>query len=300
MDIDCGTADHPSTTGAAAAHLPLRQHWREYAMEAWGLGTFMVSAGLVTTMLEYPGSPLRHWISDGDLRRLLIGLAMGLTAIAIIYSPWGKQSGAHLNPAVTLTFLRLGKIRPRDAAGYVVAQVAGGLAGVLLVWAVMGSSFSEPPVHFVTTKPGAGGAGPAFAAEVGMSFAIMLMVLAALSHRRTSGLVGIFAGILVATYITVFGPISGMSINPARSFASALPAQLWDFLWIYVTAPVIGMLLAVEVFRVSRWSRSWICAKLNHDHRYRCIHCGHHPATAAVGGREGSRPMRIDRDERIV
>jgi aquaporin Z len=103
-------ADEPLTPGEA-----MRKHWPEYLMEAWGLGTFMVSAGLVTTLLEYPHSPIEQAIGSPDLRRVLIGLAMGFTAIAIIYSPWGKRCGAHLNPAVTLTFLRLGKIKALDA-----------------------------------------------------------------------------------------------------------------------------------------------------------------------------------------
>jgi aquaporin Z len=119
-------------------------------MEAWGLGTFMVSAGLITTPLEYPNSPIHGAIQDPDLRRVLIGLAMGLTAIAIIYSPWGKQCGAHLNPAVTLTFLRLGKIKAVDATFYFIARFFGGVLGVLLTWAVLGSAFAEPRVHLST------------------------------------------------------------------------------------------------------------------------------------------------------
>jgi aquaporin Z len=107
----------------------LRHHWPEYLMEAWGLGTFMVSAGVFGTLLFHPASPVARAVPDPLALRALMGVLMGLTAVALIYSPWGRQSGAHLNPAVTLTFLRLGKVRPWDALFYVLAQAAGGTAG---------------------------------------------------------------------------------------------------------------------------------------------------------------------------
>lgn len=272
-------ATEPLSTGDV-----MRKHWPEYLMEAWGLGTFMVSAGLFTTLLEYPGSPVHRAIADADLRRALIGLAMGVTAIGIIYSPWGKQSGAHLNPAVTLTFLRLGKIHRSDAAFYILAQFAGGALGVMLVWAVLGDGFGNPPVDFVNTRPGPAGSGLAYLTEVGMSFGIMLMVLTALAHERTMRLVGVFAGLMVAAYIAVLAPLSGMSINPARTFASALPSHLWEHLWIYFTAPPMGMLLAVEVFRLAKFGHRRFCAKLDHDQHYRCIHCGYEPTDIRTGG----------------
>src|SRR5579863_10242230 len=100
----------------------LAKHWPEYVIEALALGTLMISACLVTSALEYPGSPVHSLLTNPDLRRAIIGIAMGLTAIALIYSPWGKRSGAHMNPAVTLSFLRLGKIAPTDAAFYIFAQ----------------------------------------------------------------------------------------------------------------------------------------------------------------------------------
>ena len=108
------------------------QHWPEYLIEAWALGAFMVSAALVTALLEHPSSPVHQLLPNGNARRALIGLAMGLTAIGLIYSPWGQQSGAHMNPATTLTFLRLGKVQPWDAVFYISAQFIGGLCGVLL------------------------------------------------------------------------------------------------------------------------------------------------------------------------
>lgn len=252
-------------------------HWPEYLIESWGLGTFMVSAGLFATMLEYPGSPVHEAIFDPAVRRALMGIAMGLTAIGIIYSPWGKRSGAHLNPAVTLAFLRLGKIKQVDAGFYIVAQFVGGALGVALIWALLGAAFADPPVFFVNTVPGRGGATLAFIVEFAMALGLMTMVIWSLHTERLMPKIGLFAGIFVATYILLFAPVSGMSINPARSFASALSAGLWDFLWLYFIAPVAGMLVAAELFCRVTHNRGAFCAKLNHDFAYRCIHCGHDP-----------------------
>ena len=91
----------------------------------------MISAGLFTILLEHPSSPLRNAISDPFLRRMLIGIAMGCTAIVIVFSPLGKRSGAHFNPAVTLAFWRLGKVKGWDALFYIIAQFLGSIAGVL-------------------------------------------------------------------------------------------------------------------------------------------------------------------------
>jgi glycerol uptake facilitator-like aquaporin len=100
----------------------LKEHWPEYLMEAAGLGIFMVSACVFGALLEYPVSPVHQTIRDPIVRRILMGLARGLTAVGLIYSPWGKQSGAHFNPAITLTFCWLGKVKAWDACFYTVAQ----------------------------------------------------------------------------------------------------------------------------------------------------------------------------------
>jgi len=264
----------------------LREHWPEYLIEAWGLGTFMVAAGAFGTLLEYPDSPVRKAIPNGGVRLGMMGLAMGLTAVAIIYSPLGKRSGAHINPAVTLSFWRLGKVNTIDAGFYILAQFVGGTVGVLLVWAILGSAFSEPPIQFVNTLPGHAGVAIAFLTEVAMACGLMLMILTALSWARLMPLVGLFAGIMVGTYIALLAPLSGMSINPARTFASTVPAGELSYLWLYFAAPVLGMLLAVEIFRFAHLGRGWFCAKLNHDDAYRCIHCGHEPAR----GYQDARP----------
>jgi aquaporin Z len=265
----------------------LRQHWPEYMMEAAGLGLFMVSACGFGTLLESPLSPVRQAIADPLLRRFLMGLAMALTAVSLIYSPWGKQSGAHFNPAVTLTFLRLGKVPSWDALFYVLAQFVGGVTGVLIAVMVLGPTLAQPPVHYVVTLPGMGGVGVAFAAEVMITFLLMSVILTVANTPGLARYTGLFAGALVATYITVEAPLSGMSMNPARTFASALPAQAWTALWVYFSAPLLGMLCASELYVRRYGLQQVICAKLHHQNAKRCIfaQCGyrqrHHAQQAA-------------------
>jgi len=254
----------------------VRRHWPEYLMEAAELGLFMISATVITALLQHPASPVRQALPDALGRRALAGLAMGATAVAIIYSPLGQQSGAHFNPAVTLTFFRLGKIAARDAAFYVLAQFLGGVSGVLISALFLGMVIAHPSVHYAATRPGVYGVGPAFAAELVISFVLMLTVLSVSNSKRLARLTPLFAGALVATYITFESPISGMSMNPARTLGSALPAGVFTALWIYFTAPLLGMFLAAEAYLRSGPSRRVYCAKINHRTHRRCIfHCSY-------------------------
>ena len=257
----------------------LKCHWPEYLMEAACLGLFMVSAFTFGAILEHPASPLHETIPYSVLRRFLMGVAMGSTAILIIYSPWGKQSGAHINPSTTLTFLRLGKVAKWDAIFYVIAQFGGGVTGALLASAVLSARVSHPSVNYVVTMPGSAGIAAAFVAEVAISFILMSVILRVSNNTRLHKLTGLCAGALVATYITLEAPISGMSMNPARTLASAVPAHYWTALWLYFTAPLIGMLAAAEVHLRSRSPRI-ACAKLHHENPKRCIFCGK-PASKA-------------------
>ena len=252
----------------------LREHWPEYLCEAAELGLFMISAGLFTILLHHPGSPVLNFIPSEFTRRMLTGIAMGSTAIALVFSPLGKRSGAHFNPAVTLTFWRLGKVKNWDAVFYIVAQFIGGIAGVFAVTLFVREAISHPTVNYAATLPGMRGVVVAFIAEFAIAFVLVSVVLRVSNTPHIARYTGLFAGALVATYITLEAPFSGMSMNPARTFASAVPAQYWTALWIYFTAPLIGMLSAAEVYVRIRGSHSVACAKLHHENHKRCIFCG--------------------------
>ncbi len=251
----------------------LKRHWPEYLMEAAGLGIFMISACLFVALLEYPDSPVHRVLADSTLRRVLIGIAMGLTAVGIVYSPWGKQSGAHLNPSFTLTFLRLGKVEGKDAMFYVIAQFIGGAAGVWLTAKVVGIPISHPSVNYVATVPGTFGPAVAFWAEFIISFLMMTVVLRVSNHPQLARYTGLFAGALVAIYIGFEAPLSGMSMNPARTLGSAFFSKVWTGLWIYFTAPPLGMLFAAEVYLTEKGKAGINCAKLHHQNNKRCIFC---------------------------
>jgi len=277
--LDVGGADpfHSATVTWHRCRHPsrdvptIRSHWPEYASEALCLALFMVSAAAFATLLRHPLSPLSAWMPAAALQRVPMGIAMGLTLVTIVYSPLGRRSGAHMNPALTLTFLRLGKIAPLDAAGYVVAQFAGGAAGIGAATALLGGLPADPSVNFVATVPGPAGPAVAFTAEAVISFGMMLVVLTISNTTRLMRTTGVCAGLVVAACIVVEAPLSGMSMNPARTFAPALLAHTTQSLWIYFTAPPLGMLVAAELFVRLRSVDAVRCAKFDHPANVRCI-----------------------------
>jgi len=263
QQIIAGAAVEPGTRAAL--------HWPEYLIEAACLGLFMLSACLFGTLFEHPASPIRQAIADPTARRVPMGLAMGLTAIGLIYSPLGQRSGAHMNPSTTLTFFRLGKIAPHDAVAYMLAQIAGGIAGVQAALLLVGEAVGNPAVNYVATLPGPGGVAVAFAAELAIACLLMLVILTVSSSPRWSPYTGLCAGLLVMSYIVVEAPLSGMSMNPARSLGSAVAAGAWQDLWLYLVAPPLGMLLAAELFTRLRGAGAVLCAKLHHPRSGPCI-----------------------------
>lgn len=249
----------------------IRNHWPEYLMEAGELAVYMFSTCLFATLLQHPASPVRHAIQADLSRRALMGLAIGTTVGAMILSPWGQQSGGHFNPALTLAFFRLGKLEPWDALFYPTAQFLGAIAGVAVASYVLRDALASSAVRYAATVPAMHGKAAAFFAETVISFVLMITILFVSNREVLAPYTPHFVGALYAMFITFETPLSGMSMNPARTFASALYASYWHALWIYFIAPTFGMLLAAEVFLYVRGGIGPFCAKLHHANNKRCI-----------------------------
>jgi aquaporin Z len=258
------------------------RNWQLYLIEGALLGLFMISACGFVALIEHRSSPVRAAIEAPLLRRALIGLAMGFTAIALIYSPWGKRTGALMNPAMTLSFWRLGRLKRWDTVGYITAQFIGASSGVALMVAAFGSWIKDSSVNYVATRPGPFGTATVWLAEFAIALVMMTVVMAVNKVRRLSPYTGCFAGALVALYITFEAPISGMSLNPARTFGSAINAAQWTGWWIYFTAPVVGMFAGIELHRFLGTSGHSLCGKLSHSRIVAChirCNCINHQAT---------------------
>jgi aquaporin Z len=213
---------------------------------------------------------VRAAITSALVRRVLVGLAMGLTAMGLIYSRWGKRSGAFMNPALVLCFLRLGKLSVADAIGYIAAEFVGSVGGVLLAVLLLPGWVGDPAVNYVATTP-SGGVGPAFVVESALAFVLVTVVMMVNRSPRFAPYAGSCAAVLVALFISFAAPISGMSINPARTFGSAVWAHLWEGFWIYVSAPLLGMLAGAELQHRLTTRHERLCGKLNHDETIRCF-----------------------------
>jgi aquaporin Z len=257
----------------------LRLHWRLYVYEGAELAWFMVAACVCTVILFGAASPVVRAVPGAAWRRVVMGVAMGVTAVMIIHSPMGKRSGAHFNPAITLTYLRLGKIGVWDAVFYVVGQFVGGVAGVGVSAVMLGKWLAQPSVEYAVTVPGIGGTAGAFGAELFMATLLMGVVLWTTNRARFAKYTSYAVGVLIANYIFFFAPVSGFSINPARTVGSAVFARVWTAEWVYFVAPLLGMFVAAEVYLRMYGEGSVICAKLHPSPSelcpFRCSFPGH-------------------------
>jgi aquaporin Z len=247
------------------------EHLPEYGCEFVGTALMMACVVGVTILIWSDGSPVATLIPGEGLRRLLTGFMCAAGATAVVLSPIGQRSGGHLNPAVTLAFWWQGRITGADASAYVMAQVGGAVLGVaVMAWLAAPAAQS---VQLGLTQPGPGFSMPVvFLAEVLATFLLLLVILVSLRSERFAPRTPFLAGGLVALLVFVEAPVSGTSMNPARSFAPALLMEHFSAQWIYWIAPVLGALLAVKLFAmVVVKSDQGGCAKLYHTERYRCI-----------------------------
>jgi aquaporin Z len=227
-----------------------KNEFSKYCDEALGLGLFMFSAALFSVLIEYPGLPFRQYLHSALLRRFLIGLFMGLTALFIFTSRFGKASGAYINPSVTIVRYWLKDISLRDSIFYTLFQLMGGWIGLYIVYLLFPKGMSFQTVNYIVTKPGKEGVAIAFILELLMSFILILVVLYT-EKGATAKYTAYLVSAIITLFITVEAPYSGMSMNPARTFASAIVAGEWSAFWLYCIAPTIGMLLGGMIYRMN-------------------------------------------------
>lgn len=203
------------------------------------LGTFaLIFAGT--------GAIVANDASTGAIGHAGIALTFGLIVMAMIYC-FGDVSGAHFNPAVTIAFAAAGRFAWNAVPGYAVAQITGALAASLLLRALFPSSAT-----LGATLP-AGPEGQSFVLEIVLTFFLMLVVLSVSTGAKEKGITaGIAVGAVIALEAMFAGPICGASMNPARSLAPALASGHFEHLWLYLTAPLLGALLAVPACRAVR------------------------------------------------
>jgi aquaporin Z len=248
----------------------INAHWKEYLMEGAELGAFMLSTCIFGFLIYSNRSPLNSLALSPTFESSLMGIAMATTVFLVIQSPFGRRSGAHFNPAVTLTFFCLGRMHRWDAVFYVAAHFGGAVAGLLLARAIVGLPLSAPPVQYMVTLPGKYGSTVAFAFEFLLSVLLMSTVLYTSNHRLFVRFTPAFVALLTVLYFVLSSSISGFSVNPARSFSSALFAWIWRGIWIYFAAPCLGMLTAAAIYIKWLGTDRVHCAKVFHDMRSTC------------------------------
>jgi aquaporin Z len=264
--------------------------WQIGAYLAEFAGTALILVvGLSAVTTDFGStSPVPRHIASAALRRLITGSIFATAGALVVYSKLGRRSGGHFNPAVTLAFYRLGKVTKRDAVVYVLCQALGALVGAAVVWAVWGALARS--VRVGATVPGSHGAPVAFLAEIGMAFLLLTVILQFVTHMVMARFTPVAAGAVAALLVVLVAPISGTSINPARSFGPALFGHELGVFWVYLVAPPLGALLAVALYR-ALGRHSTPCAKLYHTDDYAChfVDCAYQPPHRARETEERSQ-----------
>lgn len=207
---------------------------------AEALGTFaLVFAGC--------GAIVTNAERGGTLGSVGISLVFGLVILAGI-AAFGHISGAHFNPAVTASFLLTRHLPGRDALTYIGAQIIGATCGALLLWAV----WPGKPAHLGATVPTIA-VGRAVLVEAVMTATLMAVILSVATDTRAAGApAAIAVGATIALDALFGGPLTGASMNPARSFAPALVSGEWHEFWVYLAGPLLGAPLGACAYQFVR------------------------------------------------
>ncbi|GHO47749.1 MIP/aquaporin family protein [Ktedonospora formicarum] len=249
-----------------------RPHWPEYGSELLGTAFLVFIALSVVTLTFGSCSPLATALPKSSARRLIAGLILAASGPLVAISPLGKLSGAHLNPALSLAFWLQGKMHPHDLAGYLASQLLGAVLGAgvaVLVWGAWAASIQNG-----VTAPGMGySIWSVMLIEMGLTCLLVLAIFLFLSNHRLMHWTPFMTWLLMAFIYWLAAPISGSSLNPARSFGPALVSWFWRDQWVYYLASPLGALLAVGFFRSLNLVgiHDVLTAKLFHAPRYRCI-----------------------------
>ncbi len=257
----------PKSLPPAPAH---DWHWPEYGAEFTGTA-WNVFIGLSAVVCNFaPGMPGARLVPDASLRLWITGLIFAGSGSLFTISPWGRLSGAHLNPSVTLAFWAHGKVRRHDLLGYLAAQAMGGTLGAALLVLTWGRHAAD--VNNGVTLPGAGfSAATAFGAELLMTFAYVLGIFVFVSRARLMRWTPLYNWLAVAGLVWLGAGVSGTSLNPARSLGPALVSWRWHAQWIYAVAPPLGGMSAALVFPLLAREHEVLTAKLFHSSLYRSI-----------------------------
>jgi len=246
----------------------MRRNLSAYASEFMGTAIMLFIGVTAVAVMWAPGSPIPV-VPNPALRRLFTGLLFAGGATAVVYSPLGQISGGHVNPAVTLAFWRMGKVPARDAVIYMVAQFVGAFVGAYAAGLAWGRLVTVG-VQYAATVPGQGySVAVALLAEAAITFLLVFTIFVCTNKPKIAPLTGIVCGALVALFVMIEAPVSGTSLNPARTSGPAVLAPAYTALWIYFVGPAAGALIAVAAYR-GRWGPHTVCAKLYHTERYGC------------------------------
>lgn len=279
----------PSKSPDAPAHAqpPVAGwHWTEWACELVGT-MVLIFGGLSAVTFDFmPHSPLAALVPSRYWRFLVTGILFASTGALVTVSPLGRRSGAHLNPAVSLAFFTQGHLHRADLAGYVVSQSAGALVGAALVRWWWGHAATS--LHDGLTVPGPGvSPWEAAAIEAAMTGCLVLVIFFFVSSPRTARWTPLAVLVTIAVLVWQAAPLTGTSLNPARSLGPAVVTGDFRAYWVYVVGPLSGALAATALWLAV--PRRTLTAKLFHDPAYRSIFRSMIPARREPPPRPRSR-----------